>query len=87
VARREEQASTRNIFLGDMMDYGFADMHIIKCVYLPRSPLSFSSLKFFFFPHPPARVDIRNVSGVSTRHNIKKQMRTFCPSNQSSSST
>jgi hypothetical protein len=32
------------IFLGDMMDNGFADMHITECVYLPRSSPSSSSL-------------------------------------------
>jgi hypothetical protein len=31
------------IFLGDMMDYGFADMHITQCVFAnPSSPNSLS---------------------------------------------
>ena len=34
------------IFLGDMMDNGFADMHITKCVYLPPSSHSNNSSSF-----------------------------------------
>jgi ethanolamine phosphate phosphodiesterase len=69
------------IFLGDMMDNGFADMHITECVYLPVliTPFfllpSFSSLKYLSFlsfpPAPPLRhVYCRYQEYVTRFHSI-----------------
>jgi hypothetical protein len=47
------------IFLGDMMDNGFADMYIAECVYFSCRAPSLSNLQsflFIYFPRLPARV-------------------------------